>query len=935
MANLSNINNVLRTNSTGVGIFDDAVSYPLEISSATTAGMRLINTAGATYDVYGNTSEEFLITKVGVGERLKIASGGAITFNNAYTFPTAVTTTNNYVLTAQTDGSTAWAADGGGTVKGTGTATRVAFWSASDTISSHADFYWDNANDRLGIGVGSAPLKKLNVQGTVRIQTNTNYYSDRTYLGDTWEFASDTTDGVTFSITGGLAATAGNYFRWLTQEGAATPTERMRITSAGDVGIGTDDPQTNLEISHADSAGLTIRSVSLTGYSLINFADAGDINVGRIYYGHDDNAMRFRTNDVERMRIDSSGDVGIGTDSPVSKLSINSNGIPIFAAAAMATTGLTVHNSTGGTAIQIGTYDAGAYNYIQSGYVNSASTARELRFYSGATQQMTLFADGDVSIGMTANHAMLNVNGNVRAENSSFLAGRETAGAPAFAFHDDADTGMFNVASNILCFSTAGTERMRIDSSGNVGINYTTPFNQISGTETTLAVSNSNAASLYLNNTAAGGHNHILFSGTGGALSFYDKDRADYNMVIDSSGNVGIGTTSPVSQANYTTLCVNGTNSALIEAQVGTVRIGGIDSSSNALYFGSIGSFPIIFRVAVVEKMRVTTGGQVGIGTPSPQDYDGESDDLVVAGGVNGTNPTPGITIACLANQAATGKGALRFADGTSGNERYRGAVEYQHSGDDMFFRTSGSIQVAIDSAGQVGIGTTDPSTLLNLEKSVDAFQALLIESTATWPVSNAAGSKFTNSSGSLYMFVDNGGGDYGPTGGTGAASAYAGNFRLTGAYPMQFATSDTLRMTITSGGDVGINDSTPSYKLDVDGTIRATGDVIAYSDIRVKENIKTIENSLDKVSKLRGVSYTRKDIDDKSTKIGVIAQEVIDVLPEVVSQDDKGKYSVAYGNISGLLIEAIKELKQEIEELKSKPCNCNNCNCNNCDCKE
>ena len=118
MANLSNINNILRTNSTGVGIFDDAVSYPLEISSATTAGMRLINTAGATYDVYANASEEFLITKVGVGERLNIASGGAITFNNAYTFPTAVTTTNNYVLTAQTDGTTAWVI--GGTTSITG-----------------------------------------------------------------------------------------------------------------------------------------------------------------------------------------------------------------------------------------------------------------------------------------------------------------------------------------------------------------------------------------------------------------------------------------------------------------------------------------------------------------------------------------------------------------------------------------------------------------------------------------------------------------------------------------------------------------------------------------------------------------------------------------------------------------------------------------------
>ena len=133
-------------------------------------------------------------------ERFSVDDQGAIKFNNAYQFPVADGSLN-YVLKTNGAGTLDWAEDGGGTVKGTGTATRVAFWSANDTISSHADFYWDNTNDRLGIGVGSAPLKKLNVQGTVRIQTNTNYYSDRTYLGDTWEFASDTTDGVTFSIT--------------------------------------------------------------------------------------------------------------------------------------------------------------------------------------------------------------------------------------------------------------------------------------------------------------------------------------------------------------------------------------------------------------------------------------------------------------------------------------------------------------------------------------------------------------------------------------------------------------------------------------------------------------------------------------------------------------------------------------------------------------
>ena len=129
----------------------------------------------------------------------------------------------------------------------------------------------------------------------------------------------------------------------------------------------------------------------------------------------------------------------------------------------------------------------------------------------------------------------------------------------------------------------------------------------------------------------------------------------------------------------------------------------------------------------------------------------------------------------------------------------------------------------------------------------------------------------------------------------------------------------EAVIMTFTRDLKVGINDQTPSYALDVTGDIRATADVIAYSDARVKDNIKTIDNALEKTTKLRGVSYTRKDIDDKSTKIGVIAQEVIDVLPEVVSQDDDGKYSVAYGNMVGILIEAIKELEARVKELENK----------------
>ena len=127
--------------------------------------------------------------------------------------------------------------------------------------------------------------------------------------------------------------------------------------------------------------------------------------------------------------------------------------------------------------------------------------------------------------------------------------------------------------------------------------------------------------------------------------------------------------------------------------------------------------------------------------------------------------------------------------------------------------------------------------------------------------------------------------------------------------------------ITNMSGGNFGIGTTGPSYKLDVNGTIRATGDVIAYSDERVKENIKTIDNSLEKVNKLRGVEFNKKGEDKKS--IGVIAQEIEKILPEVVSTDDNGMKSVAYGNITGVLIEAIKELKAEIEELKKHSCDC------------
>ena len=114
----------------------------------------------------------------------------------------------------------------------------------------------------------------------------------------------------------------------------------------------------------------------------------------------------------------------------------------------------------------------------------------------------------------------------------------------------------------------------------------------------------------------------------------------------------------------------------------------------------------------------------------------------------------------------------------------------------------------------------------------------------------------------------------------------------------------------------LGPGASIPSYRLYVNGTIYATGDITALSDIAVKENIMTITSALSTVNNLRGVHYTMKT--NGEHKIGLIAQEVKKVLPEVVVEagDNIG---IAYQNIVAVLIEAVKELSLKVEKLENK----------------
>ena len=95
--------------------------------------------------------------------------------------------------------------------------------------------------------------------------------------------------------------------------------------------------------------------------------------------------------------------------------------------------------------------------------------------------------------------------------------------------------------------------------------------------------------------------------------------------------------------------------------------------------------------------------------------------------------------------------------------------------------------------------------------------------------------------------------------------------------------------------------------------------DVTAFSDERLKEDIQPITGGLEKVMQLQGVSYKRNDVENAKTQVGVLAQDMESVLPEVVltADDAMETKSVDYGKLTAVLIEAIKDLKAEIDELK------------------
>ena len=349
----------------------------------------------------------------------------------------------------------------------------------------------------------------------------------------------------------------------------------------------------------------------------------------------------------------------------------------------------------------------------------------------------------------------------------------------------------------------------------------------------------------------------------------------------------------------------------------------------NNFVVGTKSNSPLVLYSNDTEKMRIDTIGRVGIGTTPIYTLD-----------VDAKNKGNSTYSARFANSATDDNiyNIVRFTQGASGTALgYLGTggsnvlnlafknnfVVGTKSNSPLVLNTHDTERMRIDTIGRFGIGTNNPEYPFHLDaadRSKDEIYAAKFENSKT---DNDLYNIVLFTQGELDTAIG-----YLGTGGSNVLNvAFRNNFVVgtKNSTSLVLNTNDTERMRIDTNGNVGIGTTDcEGYKLKVNGEIHATnGSANSWtstSDRRWKKKVHTLDNSLDKIATLRGVSYLWRvdDFPNKNfsdgTQLGVIAQEIEAVFPELVHTDKKGYKSVQYSNIVAPLIEAIKTLKHQNE---------------------
>jgi hypothetical protein len=756
---------------------------------------------------------------------------------------------------------------------------------------------------------------------------------------------------------------------------------RLSILASGNVGIGTTSPNNELEILGSNSPRISLRTSSETvgealelGFQVGTGTNSSSNTVGLIksvitqatpsaLIGD----MEFQTNSGDsastKMIIKGDGNVGIGTTSPTSLLTLESSSsspyprIDIKSTSFYPGSEIRFLNSSGSEVSTIESYNNPGVQYLK------------LSHYSGGSVKSTLeLQDNAVVLQANPGSSMSSLN-----------------------------LGLANAS-----ISTAGSNRLYVNSLGNVGIGTTNPLTKLQvgdGTADDAVRSYFNdgnytemrgyglqfsRAASYIRPTADNTKTLYLGSNVAqwNALSI-DASTTTFNtngsenMRITSSGNVGIGTTSPV-------------NKLSVIGDIGYTGVIGQGSiygnpangsyATMQLYNGSTGyttlnnqSFGYYFNTGGGNKLTILNGGNVGIGTTGP------SGKLEVRQSANNGNTgaftNTHVKLTASATADNTGFVGITAATSTSDNYGYSFGAQRTSGGVGNFKinyhnnSAAGLNRFIIDQNGNVGIGTTSPAEKLSI-----AGGNLLI--------SLYVGGKTDSSQDGLRMSIDNAGNGYIDHRGSGNLNFRADN--VAGA---------ATRMVITSGGNVGIGTTSPSEKLHVVGNIKTSGQVIVgpntqsgsnqaaasfitendvtiggainwwsevqngsfgtynhavfyhgatqagsirrtgnstvsyntSSDYRLKENVIEIADGIERVKQLKPSKFNF--IGEERIVDGFLAHEVQNVVPESISGekdevDAEGNpiyQAIDQSKIVPLLAAALKEAIIKIENLETK----------------
>jgi hypothetical protein len=514
------------------------------------------------------------------------------------------------------------------------------------------------------------------------------------------------------------------------------------------------------------------------------------------------------------------------------------------------------------------------------------TTSEQFRWYGGTTLAATLTGAGVfTAVGtvqgtrlistIATGTAPLTVTSTTQVSNlnASLLEGYATA---------TANTGNTIVRRDASGNFTAGTiTSSQLTCTGNILQTTGGSFHRIAYT----SADNSYSATMWWNGLVLGnnGTNFIVAGRTngGGSLAFYVNNTSDLTsnttpggtlaLTLASTGAATFGST--VSATTYTSTVATGTAPLTVTSTTQVTNL-------NAQYLNGLLSATANTANTIVSR---NASGNFSAGTITATSFSGS-----------------------LANTLTLNTSGTGLSGSTTFNNS--GAATFTVTSNATSANT-GSAIVARDASGNFSAGTIT-ATLSGTASNVTSISSATGGS-YTWTSTNYFRSNLGSTSGSLsdpplqaYS--------------TGSNAAFM-SFHRGGSFAVNMGLDSDNVLRIG-----GWSASANRFQLDMSGNGTFAGTVTANSDIRLKKNIFTIENALDKVLNLRGVEFDR--IDSGEHQMGVVAQEIEEVIPFLVREDNTGTKSVAYANMVGLLIEAIKEqnvlinnLQTEVKLLKTK----------------